>query len=52
MFEVVKPGALLENISFDNGTNEPNYEDGSATQNTRVSHPVHHIRILSNIVEP
>jgi len=49
IFAAIKPGALLENISFFEGTNEPNYEDGSITQNTRVSYPIEHIE---NIAKP
>jgi phosphoenolpyruvate carboxykinase (ATP) len=49
IFAAIKPGALLENISFFEGTNEPNYEDGSITQNTRVSYPIDHIE---NIAKP
>lgn len=49
IFAAVRPGALLENISFFEGTSEPNYEDGSITQNTRVSYPINHI---DNIVVP
>ena len=49
IFAAVKAGALLENISFYKGTNQPNYEDGSITQNTRVSYPIYHIE---NIAKP
>ncbi len=49
IFAAVKPGALLENISFFEGTNEVNYEDTTITQNTRVSYPIHHI---DNIAKP
>ncbi|HIL66288.1 MAG TPA: phosphoenolpyruvate carboxykinase (ATP), partial [Flavobacteriales bacterium] len=49
IFAAIKPGALLENISFFEGTNEANYEDGSITQNTRVSYPIYHI---DNIAKP
>jgi len=49
IFAAVKPGALLENISFFEGTNKPNYKDGSITQNTRVSYPIYHI---DNIAKP
>ena len=49
IFAAVKSGALLENMSFFEGTNKPNYEDGSITQNTRVSYPIHHIE---NIAKP
>jgi len=43
IFAAVRSGALLENISFFEGTNEVNYEDTTITQNTRVSYPIHHI---------
>lgn len=49
IFAAIKPGALLENISFKSGTNEVDFEDGSKTENTRVSYPIHHIR---NIATP
>ena len=49
IFAAVKPGALLENISFFENTNKPNYVDDSITQNTRVSYPIYHI---DNIAEP
>jgi phosphoenolpyruvate carboxykinase (ATP) len=48
IFAAIKPGALLENISFFEGTNEPNYADGSITQNTRVSYPIYHIKNIAN----
>jgi len=43
IYRAIKPGAILENIAFIEGTNEPNFEDCSITQNTRVSYPIHHI---------
>jgi len=49
IFAAVKEGALLENISFFDNTNKPNYEDDSITQNTRVSYPIYHI---DNIAKP
>ncbi|MDG1718578.1 MAG: phosphoenolpyruvate carboxykinase (ATP) [Flavobacteriales bacterium] len=49
IFAAVREGALLENISFFEGTNNPNYKDGSITKNTRVSYPIDHI---DNIVVP
>ena len=49
IFAAIKPGALLENITFKAGTNEVDFEDGSITENTRVSYPIHHIR---NIATP
>ena len=43
IFRAIKPGALLENIVFKEGTNEVDYADSSITQNTRVSYPIEHI---------
>ncbi len=47
IFSAVKSGALLENISFKQGTNEPDYTNGSITQNTRVSYPINHIENIA-----
>lgn len=49
IFGAVKPGALLENITFFEGTNEVNYADGSITENTRVAYP---IDFIPNAKEP
>ena len=49
IFRAIKPGALLENIVFKEGTNEVDYMDSSITQNTRVSYPIEHI---DNIQQP
>ncbi len=49
IYKAIKPGAILENIVFKTGSNEPDFEDDSITQNTRVSYPIHHI---SNAMEP
>ncbi len=43
IWEAVKPGALLENITFFEGSNVVNYADASVTENTRVAYPVHFI---------
>ena len=43
IFNAIKEGALLENITFKDGTNEPDYMNGSKTENTRVSYPIHYI---------
>ena len=47
IYAAVKEGALLENISFKDGTNIVNYEDYSITQNTRVSYPINFIKNIS-----
>ncbi len=49
IFRAIKPGALLENIIFKDGSNEVDYTDSSKTENTRVSYPIHHI---DNIQKP
>ena len=43
IYRAIKPGALLENVVFKEGTNEVDYFDSSITQNTRVSYPIEHI---------
>ncbi|MGJ8737228.1 phosphoenolpyruvate carboxykinase (ATP) [Zobellia laminariae] len=43
IFRAIRPGALLENIVFKEGTKEVDYSDSSITQNTRVSYPINHI---------
>ncbi len=42
IFKAIKPGALLENVTFTN-ENEVDYHDSTITENTRVSYPIHHI---------
>ena len=49
IYNAIKDGALLENISFFPNTNNSNFEDDSITQNTRVSYPIDHIK---NIAKP
>jgi len=49
IWEAIKRDAMLENVVFKTGTNEPDYDDGSKTENTRASYPIYHIR---NIVKP
>ena len=47
IFNAIKPGALLENVVTDeNGVVD--YNDGSITENTRVSYPINYI----NNIEP
>jgi phosphoenolpyruvate carboxykinase (ATP) len=49
IYDAIKFGAILENIGFHDGTSTPDYTDGSITENTRVSYPIHHI---DNIATP
>lgn len=43
IYRAIRPGALLENVVFKDGTKEVDYFDSSITQNTRVSYPIEHI---------
>ena len=49
IYNAVRPGALVENISFFPGTNKINFDDASVTENTRVSYPLY---FISNAQEP
>ncbi|WP_299525631.1 phosphoenolpyruvate carboxykinase (ATP) [uncultured Lutibacter sp.] len=48
IFAAIKKNALLENVTVD-ANGKIDFKDGSVTQNTRVSYPIHHI---DNIVAP
>ncbi|SHG58264.1 phosphoenolpyruvate carboxykinase (ATP) [Salegentibacter echinorum] len=43
IYRAIKPGALLENVVFEEGTNKVDFFDSTITQNTRVSYPIDHI---------
>ena len=49
IFQAIRPGALVENVTFFPGTHRINFDDGSITENTRVSYPLNYI---SNALEP
>lgn len=49
IFQAIRPGALVENTNFFPGTTRINFDDGSITENTRVSYPLGYI---SNAQEP
>jgi phosphoenolpyruvate carboxykinase (ATP) len=49
IYHAIRPGAIVENVVFHPGTNDINFDDGSITENTRVSYPLHYI---SNAQEP
>jgi phosphoenolpyruvate carboxykinase (ATP) len=49
IFHAIKPGALVENILFFEGTNKINFNSKAITENTRVSYPLH---FISNALEP
>lgn len=49
IYNAIRRDALLENVVFDPKTGEIDFNDGSKTENTRVSYPIYHIE---NIVKP
>ena len=48
IFNAIRRDALLENVTLD-ADGKIDFEDGSTTQNTRVSYPIYHI---DNIIKP
>ena len=49
IYNAIRPGALVENTMFIPGTNRINFDNGSITENTRVSYP---LNFISNALEP
>ncbi len=49
IFRAIKPGALVENITFEEGTNKIDFTSAKITENTRVSYP---LNFISNAQEP
>lgn len=49
IFHAIRHGALVENVKCYPGTDHINFEDGSITENTRVSYPLFYI---GNALEP
>ena len=43
IYNAIRPGALLENVDYDEDTKIVDYYDGSKTENTRVSYPINFI---------
>ena len=43
IYNAIKFGALVENVVIDSATREPDYNDGSLTENTRVGYPIDYI---------
>ena len=44
IYNAIKHGALLENVVFDKENHSIDFNDGSKTENTRVSYPISHIK--------
>ena len=49
IYRAIRPGALVENVKFFPDTDRINFDDGSITENTRVSYPLSYI---GNALEP
>ncbi len=49
IFRAIKPGALVENVAFIEGTNKIDFHSKAITENTRVSYP---LSFISNALEP
>lgn len=49
IYHAIKPGALVENITFFPGTNIIDFSSKEITENTRVSYP---LNFISNAIEP
>jgi phosphoenolpyruvate carboxykinase (ATP) len=49
IFRAIRPGALVENVTFIDGTNQIDFHSSKITENTRVSYPLNYI---SNAQEP
>jgi len=49
IYNAVRAGALVENVTFLNGTDEIDFSSKKITENTRVSYPLH---FISNALEP
>ncbi|SDE99545.1 phosphoenolpyruvate carboxykinase (ATP) [Sporomusa acidovorans] len=43
IWEAIRFGAVLENVAIDKATRQPDFDDGSFTENTRVAYPVEYI---------
>ncbi len=49
IYHAIRPGALVENVGFIQGTNKIDFSCKSITENTRVSYP---LSFISNALEP
>ncbi len=49
IYHAIRPGALVENVSFIEGTNKIDFSSKAITENTRVSYP---LSFISNALEP
>ncbi len=49
IFHAIRPGALVENVTFVEGTNKIDFKSKVITENTRVCYP---LNFISNTIEP
>jgi phosphoenolpyruvate carboxykinase (ATP) len=49
IYHAIRPGALVENVTFIDGTNQIDFASKKITENTRVSYPLY---FISNALEP
>lgn len=49
IYNAIRPGAIVENVTFFPGTNKIDFSSKSITENTRVSYP---LSFISNALEP
>ena len=49
IYHAIRPGALVENVTFIEGTNKIDFSSKKITENTRVSYP---LTFISNALEP
>lgn len=49
IYHAIRPGALVENVTFIEGTNQIDFSSKKITENTRVSYP---LTFISNALEP
>lgn len=49
IYKAIRPGAIVENVTFLPGTNKIDFSSKAITENTRVSYPLNYI---SNALEP
>ncbi|GAA5926675.1 phosphoenolpyruvate carboxykinase PCK1 [Sporobolomyces koalae] len=43
IYNAIRYGSILENVTYDPETREPNYEDTGITENTRCAYPIEYI---------
>ena len=49
IYNAIRPGALVENVGFIEGTNKIDFANNDITENTRISYP---LNFISNALEP